>query len=158
MKRNIITAILLAAFILPYTAKADEGMWLLAYLDKNYKDMKAKGLKLTPKQLYDVNQACTKDAIGWFGGGCTSEIISSKGLVLTNHHCGYSAIAGLSSTSDNILDNGFWAKSMNEERSAKDISLAIVQRMDDITLFITSQLKGVAEKDRASVLAKIYTR
>ncbi|MDR1726176.1 MAG: S46 family peptidase, partial [Bacteroidales bacterium] len=74
-------------------AKADEGMWLLMFLDQQtYKDMKAKGLKLTSKQIYDINKASLKDAIIQFGRGCTGEIVSAEGLVLTNHHCGYPQI------------------------------------------------------------------
>ena len=82
------------------TAKADEGMWIPLLLKKyNYEQMKAKGLKLTAEQLYDVNNSSMKDAIVWFNGGCTGEIISKEGLVLTNHHCGYDAIASLSMVS-----------------------------------------------------------
>lgn len=138
--------------------KADEGMWLLSLLDKlNYKDMEAKGLRLTPEQLYSVNNSSLKDACIWFNGGCTGELISSEGLILTNHHCGYDAIAGLSTTSDNILDNGFWAKSKAEERVPKEaMSITRIVRVDDITDQVLTQLKDVAEKDRAAKIQEIY--
>ncbi|HEY1045559.1 MAG TPA: S46 family peptidase, partial [Bacteroidia bacterium] len=138
--------------------KADEGMWLLSLLDKlNYKDMEAKGLRLTPEQLYSVNNSSLKDACIWFNGGCTGELISSEGLILTNHHCGYDAIAGLSTTSDNILDNGFWAKSKAEERVPKEaMSITRIVRVDDITDQVLAQLKDVAEKDRAAKIQEIY--
>ncbi len=97
-------------------AKAAEGMWLPALLKNNYEQMQKLGLKLTPEQLYDVNHSSLKDAIVWFNGGCTSEIISEQGLLLTNHHCGYEAIVNHSTTADNILDTGFWAKSSAEEK------------------------------------------
>nr|MBA3705658.1 S46 family peptidase [Bacteroidota bacterium] len=84
---------LLASALIINTAVADEGMWLPVLLKNNYAEMQRLGLKLTPEQLYDINNSSLKDAICWFNGGCTSEIISDKGLLLTNHHCGYSAIA-----------------------------------------------------------------
>jgi hypothetical protein len=147
-------ALLLAGNI----AKADEGMWLLSLLDKmNYKDMQAKGLRLTPEQLYSVNNSSLKDACIWFNGGCTGEIISSEGLILTNHHCGYDAIAELSTTQDNILDNGFWAKTKADERQPKaPMSITRVVRVDDITNEVLSKLAGVAEKDRAAKIQEIY--
>jgi hypothetical protein len=139
-------------------AKADEGMWLLSLCEKlNYKDMQAKGLKLTPEQLYSVNNSSLKDACIWFNGGCTGEIISSEGLILTNHHCGYDAIAELSTTQDNILDNGFWAKTKAEERKPKaPMSITRVVRVDDITSDVIAKLTGVEEKDRAAKIQEIY--
>jgi len=116
------------------------------------------GLKLTPEQLYDVNNSSLKDAIVWFNGGCTGEIISSKGLVLTNHHCGYDAIASLSTPQDNILDNGFWAKELKYERPKPGMWVSIVQRMDDVTDKVLAELKGVEEKDRATKLTAIYKK
>ena len=90
--------------------RADEGMWLLPYLQKlNIKDMKAKGLKLSAEQIYNLNGTSLKDAIVIFGGGCTGEIVSPNGLVFTNHHCGYGSIQRLSSVEHDYLQNGFWA-------------------------------------------------
>ena len=91
--KKLVLILLASLFAFSPLVKADEGMWLLMYLDKQtYKDMKAKGLKLTPKQIYDINKASLKDAIIQFGRGCTGEIVSDQGLILTNHHCGYSWI------------------------------------------------------------------
>jgi len=148
----------IALLFISNIAKADEGMWLLSLLEKlNYKDMQAKGLRLTPEQLYSVNHSSLKDACIWFNGGCTGEIISSQGLILTNHHCGYDAIADLSSPSDNLLDNGFWAKTKADERQPKTpMSITRVVRVDDITTQVLSQLEGVAEKDRAAKIQDIY--
>lgn len=113
--------------------KADEGMWLPMLLKDNYEQMVKAGLKLTPEQLYDINNASLKDAIVWFNGGCTSELISDKGLLLTNHHCGYEAIANHSTAADNILDNGFWAKNYAEEKVNKNLFASILVRMEDVS-------------------------
>ena len=116
--KKIYALLFATCLLVSNVAKADEGMWLLSLLEKlNYKDMQAKGLRLTPEQLYSVNHSSLKDACIWFNGGCTGEIISKDGLILTNHHCGYDAIAELSTVQDNILDNGFWAKTKADERS-----------------------------------------
>ena len=112
----MILALLMA---LPIGAMADEGMWLLQLLDKmNIKDMKAAGCKLTAKQIYDVNNSSLKDAIMIFGGGCTAEVVSPQGLVLTNHHCGYSSIQKLSTTD-------------HDYRAAGSSSLAMRRSMPD---------------------------
>ncbi len=151
---KLLTAVMLFSTL---QVKADEGMWLPLLLKKyNYEKMKALGLKLTPEQLYDVNHSSLKDAIVWFGGGCTAEIVSNKGLVLTNHHCGYDAISGLSTAKDNILDNGFWAKSIQEERPAPGLSVQFVIRMDDITSEVLDSLKNVSEKDRAKRMNAVF--
>ena len=148
--KKIYALLTLALLFSSNAAKADEGMWLLSLLEKmNYKDMQAKGLRLTPEQLYSVNHSSLKDACIWFNGGCTGEIISSEGLILTNHHCGYDAIAELSTTSDNILDNGFWAKTRAEERKPKaPMSITRVVRVDDITSEVLAKIAGVSEKEK----------
>ncbi len=156
MKR--IYALFTFALLMIQVAKADEGMWLLSMLDKmNFKDMEAKGLRLTKEQLYSINNSSLKDASIWFNNGCTGEFVSSEGLVLTNHHCGYDAIAELSTTQDNILDNGFWAKDRASERVPKTpMVVTRVVRVDDITDQVLAKLAGVAEKDRARKLTEIY--
>ena len=107
MKKLFLT---LTAAVLSFTAMADEGMWLLPYLQKmNIKDMKAKGLKLSAEDIYSVNKSSLKDAIVIFGGGCTGEVVSPNGLVVTNHHCGFSFIQQLSTVEHNYLQNGFWS-------------------------------------------------
>lgn len=116
-----------------YSAKADEGMWIPALLTDNYAEMQRLGLTLTPEQIYSINNSSMKDAIVRLGRGfCTGEVISSQGLILTNHHCGYSAIQALSSTTANHLKNGFWAKDHSEEKPA-GFSISFLVRIDDIT-------------------------
>lgn len=155
MFRSLIVLILLGNL----QAKADEGMWMPILLKNyNYAKMQQLGLKLTAEQLYDVNNSSLKDAIVWFNGGCTGEIISANGLVLTNHHCGYDAIASLSTKEDNILDNGFWAKNYTEERPKAGMWVSIVQRMEDVTDKVQAELKGVEEKDRPAKLAAIFKK
>ncbi|MCC6818994.1 MAG: S46 family peptidase [Bacteroidia bacterium] len=157
MKR-IFALFTLSIIMMTQVAKADEGMWLLSMLDKmNFKDMEAKGLRLTKEQLYSINNSSLKDASIWFNNGCTGEFVSSEGLVLTNHHCGYDAIAGLSTTADNILDNGFWAKDKGAEKVPhSSMSVTRVVRVDDITDQVLAQIKGVEEKDRAKKLREIF--
>ena len=102
---------LFAAFFAA-TAAADEGMWLLPYLQKmNIADMRAKGCELSAEEIYSMNNSSLKDAIVIFGGGCTGEIVSPDGLLFTNHHCGYGSIQSLSSVEHDYLKNGFWAMS-----------------------------------------------
>ena len=108
MKKLLLT---LAAACVALTAAADEGMWLLPYLQKmNIKDMKARGCKLSAEQIYSLNKSALKDAIVIFGGGCTGEIVSPEGLLFTNHHCGFGAIQSLSSVEHDYLKYGFWAQ------------------------------------------------
>ncbi|MBR6886188.1 MAG: S46 family peptidase [Bacteroidales bacterium] len=102
--------VFLAALMLGVSASADEGMWLLPMLRQMVgKDLKAAGCKLSPEDIYSINKSSLKDAIVQFGGGCTGEMISDEGLLVTNHHCGYSTIQGLSTDESNYLMNGYWA-------------------------------------------------
>lgn len=136
--------------------KADEGMWLPSLLQKNYEQMQKEGLKLTVDQLYDVNHSSLKDAIVWFNGGCTSEIISDQGLLLTNHHCGYDAIANHSTTADNILDNGFWAKSYSEEKENPGMWASILVRMDDVSDRVNKAIAGLDAKAAEAKKAEVF--
>ena len=114
MKKLLIAFILCAGIALK--ASADEGMWLPLLMGQQvYNDMVKKGLKLTKEQLFSLNKSSLKDAIIIFNGGCTGELVSPQGLIFTNHHCGYSVIAGASTVDHNYLLNGFYAKSMSEE-------------------------------------------
>lgn len=109
MKKFLLTIVLFIS--LAVRSFADEGMWLPLLLGQQvYNDMVKKGLKLTKEQLYNVNKASLKDAIIIFGGGCTGEIVSAEGLIFTNHHCGYDAIASASTMDHNYLKDGFYAK------------------------------------------------
>ncbi len=122
--------------------RADEGMWLPFMLGRNYKEMKKHGLKLSKEQLYSINKSSLKDAVISFGGFCTGEVISGQGLVLTNHHCGYDAIAGASTPEHNYLDNGFWAKSNKDEIAVPGLTATFMIRMEDVTETIAKELKS----------------
>ncbi len=130
MKKHLL---LVAMVILVGVVRADEGMWIPMLIGKNYEDMQKKGLRLTKEDLYSINHSSLKDAILQFGGGCTAEMISADGLLLTNHHCGYDAIASLSTVERNLLDNGFWAHSLKEELPAQGVTALFLLSMDDIT-------------------------
>ena len=131
MKR-ILT--LLAALAISVSAVADEGMWLLPLLKQlNGKDLKAAGCKLSPEEIYSINKTSLKDAIVHFGGGCTAEMISDQGLLVTNHHCGYSSIQGLSTDEHNYLMDGYWAKNFGEEIPCPGLSVTFLVKMEDVT-------------------------
>lgn len=131
MKKLIL--LLCAAFI-SLTASADEGMWLLPYLQKmNIGDMREKGCELSAEDIYSVNQGSLKDAIVIFGNGCTGEIVSSQGLLFTNHHCGYGSIQALSSLENDYLKDGFWAMSNEEEIPAPGLTATFIRQIIDVT-------------------------
>ncbi|MDD2530699.1 MAG: S46 family peptidase [Bacteroidales bacterium] len=151
--KKIILFLMIGIFAFAPIAKADEGMWLLMFLDKQtYKDMKAKGLKLTPKQIYDINQASLKDAIVQFGRGCTGEIISNEGLLLTNHHCGYPQIQEHSTVEHDYLMNGFWAYSKQEELPCPGLTAKFFIRMEDVT---SKVLEDVTKETKEETRSKI---
>ena len=133
------------------TILADEGMWMLPLIQKlNIKTMSSMGFKLSAKDIYDINNSSLKDAVLQFGGGCTAEIISRDGLVLTNHHCGYASIQKLSSVEHNYLSDGFWAKSREEEIPAKGLTVTFLDRFVDVTAEVTqafAQIKEQSSKD-----------
>ena len=129
-------------------SKADEGMWLPQLLGEQvYADMVKKGLKLTKEQLYSINKASIKDAIIIFGGGCTGEIVSKEGLVFTNHHCGYNSIAAASTVKNNYLDDGFWAKTKNEEIYAKGVPAKFLTRIEDVSDKVNEKLKDLTKEE-----------
>ncbi len=132
-------------------AKADEGMWLLPLLQKyNIATMQSMGLELSAEDLYSINNTSLKDAIVIFGGGCTGEIISDKGLILTNHHCGYGAIQSHSSTEHDYLKDGFWAMSMDEEIPTPGLSVTFLARIEDVTDKVTKSVKSkMTEEERS---------
>ena len=125
------------ALAISASAMADEGMWMLLLLQKmNAKAMKELGCELTPKQIYDINNGSLKDAIVQFGGGCTGEIISSEGLLVTNHHCGYGNIQKLSSVEHDYLKDGYWAMSRSEELPCEGLTVTFLESMADVTAVI----------------------
>ncbi|MCC7505964.1 MAG: S46 family peptidase [Saprospiraceae bacterium] len=133
-----------------------QGMWLPSLLEKNNeKDMKAMGLRLDADDIYSPTQPSIKDAIVWFDGGCTGEIISPKGLVLTNHHCGFDAIQSHSTLEHNYVEDGFWAKNHGEEIPCPDLFVMFVVRMEDVTaLALQGVAEGMSERDRQSLIDK----
>ncbi|MBL4651691.1 MAG: S46 family peptidase [Flavobacteriales bacterium] len=146
--------VLLKPIILSFTvsffflsAKADEGMWIPMLLKQlNETDMQAQGLKLSAEDIYSVNNSSLKDAIVHFNGGCTGEIISKDGLLITNHHCGYGQIHAHSTTERNYLDDGFWAMSREEELPNEELYVTFIVRMEDVTKKV---LNGVTDDMKA---------
>ena len=136
----------LAGIALTVSAMADEGMWLLPLLKQlNGKDLKAAGCKLSPDEIYNINKTSLKDAIVHFGGGCTGEMISAQGLLVTNHHCGYSSIQGLSTDEHNYLMDGYWAKNFGEEIPCPGLTVTFLVKMEDVTEAI--EKKGAKAED-----------
>lgn len=137
----LAVALLCAAFS---PAKADEGMWLLQLMqEQNLSDrMKAQGLSMDVSDIYNPGKVTLKDAVGIFGGGCTGEIISPDGLILTNHHCGYSAIQMHSSVEHDYLTDGFWAKNRSEELPTEGLQFRFVERIVDITEKVNADVKA----------------
>ena len=131
-------------------AKADEGMWLLPLLEKlNAKKMQELGCKLTPEEIYSINNSSLKDAIVHFGGGCTAEIVSDKGLLFTNHHCGYSSIQKLSSVEHDYLNDGYWAMNLEEELPAAGLTVTFVDKFIDVTDRINKAVaKGKTDEEK----------
>ena len=131
MKRSLLIIALL--FATTFSAVADKGMWLPSLIASRVKDMKSKGFKLSAEDIYSINKASLKDAVVLFDGGCTGEIVSEKGLLFTNHHCGYDAIQALSTVEHDYLTNGFWAKSHAEELPCAGLKVHILVRMEEVT-------------------------
>lgn len=137
---KLYLSVLLA--LLVGSAKADEGMWLLQLMQQqNSIDMmKKRGLKLDALDLYNPNGVALKDAVGIFGGGCTGEIISPEGLILTNHHCGYSSIQQHSSVEHDYLTDGFWATSRDKELPTPGLKFTFIERIEDITDIVNAKV------------------
>ncbi len=136
------------------TREIQGGMWIPSLLEGvNEQEMKQLGMKMTVKDIYDVNNSSLKDAIVHFNGGCTSEIISPNGLLLTNHHCGYGAIQSHSSVENDYLKDGFWARSYDEELSNPSMSVTFIKRIDDVTVEIFTGIMD--EMDEASKMKLI---
>ncbi len=132
--RKILAIIVILLTFSASQARADEGMWLLPLIEKlNIGTMTEMGLKLTAEDIYSINQASLKDAIVIFGGGCTAEIVSPQGLLLTNHHCGYGQIQNHSTVEHDYLNNGFWAMSKEEELPNPGLSVTFLVRIEDVT-------------------------
>ncbi len=140
---------LAAALFLCSGAFADEGMWLLPLLQKmNAQDMAAHGCRLTPEQIYSINNTSLKDAIVHFGGGCTGEMISKEGLLVTNHHCGYSSIQGLSTPEHNYLEDGYWAMKRDEELPVPGLTVTFLVNMRDVTDMLDKAYEKTLKKNK----------
>jgi hypothetical protein len=148
---GILLIILLSA---GFKVRADEGMWVLPLIEKlNVGKMTELGLKLTAEDIYSVNKACLKDAIVIFGGGCTGEIVSSQGLILTNHHCGYGSIQAHSTVDHDYLKDGFWAMTKEQELSNPNLSVTFLVSIEDVTEQMLANVKqGMSESERSSAV------
>ncbi|MBF6651432.1 peptidase S46 [Flavobacterium columnare] len=159
--KKLVLSLIAAIMLVPASVKADEGMWFLMFVERlNHRDMQKMGLQLTSEEIYSINNNSLKNAIVQFNGGCTAEMISKEGLVLTNHHCGYDAIAELSSAEKNHLKNGFWASSKKEELKPSSLFVRFFVRMDDCSKRILSVVNDTmteAEREKAinAEIAKI---
>lgn len=155
MKNRLLTGLLFAICALPATA--DEGMWMLTDLRKqNEVAMQELGLLIPGEQVYNSEGVSLKDAVVHFGGGCTGEVISAEGLVLTNHHCGYGAIQQLSSVEHDYLTDGFWAMSRAEELPCKGLTVTFIDEILDVTDYVVEQLKIDADPDGTNYLSPKY--
>ena len=152
--KKLIIVIVLATSILK--ARADEGMWLPMLLGQQvYNDMVKRGLKLTKEQLYSINKSSIKDAIIIFGGGCTGEIVSNQGLIFTNHHCGYDAIATASSVQNNYLRDGFYAYNKDQEIQSR-LTVQFLDKIVDVTKDVEAGLSGLSWAERVKKLPDVY--
>ena len=150
-----IVTLLLSAVISVSGIHAKEGMWLPLLLKSlNEADMQHMGLKLSAEDIYSVNQSSLKDAVVSFGGFCTGEIISNKGLILTNHHCGYGRIQSHSSVEKDYLTNGFWAKNHKEELLNPGLTATFIVRMEDVTKHILNGIENdLSSNEREAIIS-----
>ena len=155
--KQTLNKILLAITLLslPFLTVAEEGMWLPQLLKTlNIDDMQSKGLKLSAEDIYDINNSSLKDAIVSFGGFCTAEVISNKGLILTNHHCGYGQIQSHSSVEKDYLTNGFWAMNASEELQNPGLTATFIIRIEDVTeAALANTLKENSELENQKIIA-----
>ena len=157
--KKLLFALISTIFIFSSSIKADEGMWLLPLIKQlNIEKMQQMGCELSAEEIYSVNNTSMKDAIVIFGRGCTGEVISEKGLVLTNHHCGYGAIQQHSTPEKDYLKDGFWAMSMNEEIPTPGLSVTFLVKIEDVTeevlSILTNEMDEVAREDSAMAIGK----
>jgi hypothetical protein len=158
MTRFKSTLVAIALFV-GFFVRADEGMWFLMFIERlNHRDMQKMGLQLSTEEIYSINNSSLKDAVVQFNGGCTAELISKEGLLLTNHHCGYDAIAELSTPEKDYLTNGFWAETKKDELKPKSLYVRFFVRMDDCTKRILAKLNdGMSEAEREKAIKEETT-
>ncbi len=151
MKKRLI--IILTGLMAVMQARADEGMWLPSLISQRIADMQEKGFKLSAEDIYSINQASLKDAVVLFGRGCTGELISPEGLLLTNHHCGYGQIQQHSSVEHDYLRDGFWAMNRDEELPNKGLTVSFLERMEDVTdIILKGYEAGMTEDQRVEIV------
>jgi hypothetical protein len=161
--KKLISILFALNFIFSFNLRADEGMWLLSMLGKNYDEMKKMGFKLTPEDIYNINNGCIKDAIVGLGNEgspfrhfCTGEIVSEEGLFFTNHHCGFGSIQSHSTIEHNYLKYGFWAYSKKDELSNPGTTASILIRMEDVTTRVLAELtEEMTEEERNAKIFEI---
>ncbi|MFY7706819.1 MAG: S46 family peptidase [Flavobacteriales bacterium] len=147
-------AVSITALLFSIRTVAHEGMWIPSVLGSIHDEMHAMGLELSVEDLYSINEGSLKDAVVLFGGGCTAEVVSDKGLMFTNHHCGFDYIQFHSSLENDYLKNGFWAMNQNEELVCKGLTATFVVRMDDVTELMQQGLKdGMTAKEMDAIRA-----
>lgn len=156
MKKLAYLLLVVMVFAIASVAKADEGMWIPMLIGKNQEQMKKQGFKLTAEDLYSANKSSLKDAIVHFGGFCTGEIVSSKGLIFTNHHCGYDAIASNSTPQNNILDNGFYAKNYGEEKPIPGLFVRFLVKIEDVTAKVNEATKGFSGLEKNKKMMDVF--
>lgn len=155
--KKIAVLLIFSFFASIFQVKADEGMWLPIFIKRlNYADMQKKGLKLTAEEIYSVNSSSLKDAIVSLGGFCTGEMISSQGLMLTNHHCGYDAVQQFSTVENDYLTDGFWAKEKSDELNVPGLTATFLVKMVDVTKDVLGAVTGeMTAEDKAKAIAEI---
>lgn len=157
MKKHLL-CLLSIALLLPASLRADEGMWLPILIQQKIVDMQKLGFQLSAEDIYSVNKACLKDAIVHFGGGCTGELISDEGLLITNHHCGYGQIQRHSSVEHDYLKDGFWAMNRSQELPNNGLTVTFLRRMEDVTEQVlegvTDQMNAQERQERISKNSK----
>ncbi len=153
--RKLFALIATAMLLLPGVSHADEGMWIPMLLGRNQAAMQKAGMHITAQDIYDINNASLKDAVLLFGGGCTGEFVSDEGLVLTNHHCGYSYIVKHSTVEHDYLTNGFWAMTREQEIPCPGLTVTRLVYMQDVTKEVLAGVEdGMSESDREKVIDK----
>ncbi len=153
IKRFVSLIFFLILIVVQLSAK--EGMWIPVLLEKyNIEEMQDMGFKLSAKDIYDVNNASMKDAVVIFGRGCTGEIISNDGLLITNHHCGYRQIQSHSTIENDILTNGFWAMSRGEELQNPGLTVSFLEFMEDVSEKVFDNTEGLTEEDKDKIISK----
>jgi len=159
MKKNFLLLFIVGLLSTSFAtkAKADEGMWLPFLIKRlNYVDMQKEGLKLTPEEIYSANHSSLKDAIIQLGNGCTGEIISNEGLILTNHHCGFGSIQSHSTVEHDYLTDGFWAMNKKDELTNPGFFVKFLVRIDDVTTKVLANVNdNMTEAERATAIGKV---